>query len=253
MNVSLPARTRSELVADQAARPPFGSRTFGDGDGPVRVGITGTGPSLLLLPWSESDLARERAAGARVFGRLGIHAKMRVANALPGALATPGALIVGDVDEELGALDVPLGEIETAGAAAAAWELLDRVGVNVLVLDPATASTLLESAPRQPRPWWQGIVWLRRPGGSAARPTVGDFGGWQRTWLAVAEASSFVGGQCAQGGLHVEAVFSPAIEQGELVLGPLHPSVGWRYRTELAARAAGPCSCGSADPAFDLH
>jgi len=250
--MSWPFRTRDQLLADQAAHPPFGTRTFGEGDGPVRVGVTGRGPTLLLLPWSESDLARERAAGARLFGRLGIGGKMRVANALPGALATPGALIVGDVNEELGALDVPVGEIETAAAAAAAWELLDRVGVNVLILDPATAARLLESAPPRPRPWWQGIVWLCRPGTPVARPSAGDFGGWQRTWLAVAEASSFVGGECVQGRLHVEGVFSPAVEQDELVLGPLHPGVAWRYRTALAARAGGPCPCGSPDPVFDL-
>jgi hypothetical protein len=250
--MSSPVRTREQLLADQAARPPFGTRTFGDGDGPVRVGVTGSGATLLLLPWSESDLARERAAGARVFARLGIRGKMRVANALPGALATPGALIVGDVNEELGALDVPLGEIGTAAAAAAAWELLDRVEVNVLVLDPATGSTLLAAAPPAPRPWWHGIVWLARPGSTASAPAVGDFGGWQRTWLAVPEVSSFVGGQCVQGRVHVEGAFAPAVEQEELVLAPLHPGIGWRYRTALAARAAGPCPCGSGDPVFDL-
>jgi hypothetical protein len=249
--MALPVRTRAELLADQAAHPPFGARTFGGDDGPVRVGVTGSGATLLLLPWSEADLARERAAGARVFGRLGIRGRMRVANALPGALATPGALIVGDVNEELGALDVPLGEIATPAAAAAAWELLDRVEVNVLILDPATARPLLDAAPPSPRPWWRGIVWLARPGAITNPPATGGFDGWQRTWLAVPEVTSFAGGDCAEGRVHVDPALAPTAERGTLVLGPLHPGVPWRYQTELPARGAASCRCGSSDPAFE--
>ena len=106
----------------------------------MRAGITGSGPALLLLAWSAADLAREIEAGARVLGRLGIGAGTRVANTLPGALATPGALLLGDVHEALGALDVPLGTVETEAAARAAWELVDRVECEVLVLEPATAA-----------------------------------------------------------------------------------------------------------------
>ncbi|HWP66052.1 MAG TPA: hypothetical protein VNO26_09085 [Candidatus Limnocylindria bacterium] len=248
--MAAPARSRAELVADQARNPPYGTRTFADGDGPVRVGITGHGEALLLLAWSESDLARERAAGARVFGRLGITARMRVANALPGALATPGALVVGDVNEELGALDVPLGEVATEAAAAAAWELLDRVEVNVLVLDPARSACLLAGAPAQPRPWFQGIVWLCRPGEYATPPKVPHLPGWRRRWLAVPEVSSFVGSECAQRLLHIDAAFAPSVELGELVLGALHPGVPWRYRSAWPARAIGACSCGAPEPAL---
>jgi hypothetical protein len=248
--VGAPAHTRTELIADQAAHPPFGSRTFAPEDGPVRVGITGSGTTLLVLGWSESDLGRERAAGARVFARLGIQTRMRVANALAGALATPGALIVGDVDEELGALDVPLGEIATPAAAQAAWELLDRVEVNVLVLDPAASHTLLAAAPPRARPWWQGIVWLCRPGEPATPPEVSHLSGWRRRWLAVPEVSSFVGSECAARVLHVDAAFAPTVEMGELVLGALHPDVPWRYRSGWPARALGSCPCGAAEPAL---
>jgi hypothetical protein len=249
--VSLPVRTRAELVAAQAEQPPFGGRVFPADDGPVRAGATGHGETLLVLGWSESDLARERAVGARVFARLGIEPKMRVANALPGALATPGALIVGDVNEEIGALDVPLGEIATEAAAKAAWELLDRVEVGVLILDPARAETLLAAAPAEPRPWWQGIVWLLCPGTQHAPPPVPHLAGWQRRWLAVPEVSSFVAGECARGGLHVEPAFEPSVDAGELVLGPLHPGVPWRYRTGWAAHGIGPCRCGSSVAALE--
>ena len=249
--MSLPPRSRVELIADQARHPPFGERAFPVDDGPVRVGATGHGETLLLLGWSESDLARERAAGARVVAHLGIQAKMRVANALPGALATPGALIVGDVNEEIGALDVPLGEIGTEAAAKAAWELLDRVEVGVLLLDPASAEPLLAAAPPQPRPWWQGIVWLCRPGAQSPPPAAGQLPGWRRRWLAVPEVSSFVAGECGRGKLHVDAAFAPSVEAGELVLGPLHPGVPWRYRTGLSARAIGSCACGSPGPVIE--
>lgn len=248
--MTAPARSRAELIADQQRHPPFGSRRFETGHGPVRVGITGQGDALLLLAWSESDLERERAAGMRVFERLGIGARMRVANALPGALATPGALVVGDVNEALGALDVPLGEIATEGAAAPAWELIDRVEVNVLILDPARATSLLAAAPAQPRPWFQGIVWLCRPGEYATPPKVPHLPGWRRRWLAVPEVSSFVASECAQRVLHVDPALAPGVELGELVLGALHPDVPWRYRSGWPARLVGACRCGAAEPAL---
>src|SRR5689334_13410659 len=127
---------RPDLVADQLARPPWGSRRFAPDDPPVRVGATGSGADLLLLGWTARELADEVAAGARLFGRLGVTPGMRIANTLPGALATPGALLVGDVVEAIGALDVPLGAIESEAGARAAWELFDRVQATVLVAEP---------------------------------------------------------------------------------------------------------------------
>jgi hypothetical protein len=155
------------------------------------------------------------------------------------------------VNEELGALDVPLGEVATPAAAAAAWELLDRVEVGTLILDPATAGPLLAAAPPTARPWWQGIVWLWRPGPQSQPPSSGHLGGWQRRWLAVPEVSSFVGSECPLGGLHVERAFEPSVEGGELVLGPLHPGVPWRYRTGLQVRSLASCRCGDPSPATE--
>src|SRR5262249_60431715 len=81
-----------------------GTRGFGPAAPPVRAGITGSGADLLLLVWSATDLAREIEAGVRVLGRLGIAPGTRVANTLPGALATPRALLLRDLDEGLRAL-----------------------------------------------------------------------------------------------------------------------------------------------------
>src|SRR5262249_51245157 len=121
---------RPDLLVEQRERPPFGHRQFTASDPPVRAGITGSGTDVLLLVWSASDLAREVAAGVRVLGGLGVRAGTRVGNTLPGALATPGALLLGDVNEALGALDVPLGAIDGDGAARAAREPPDHVQVE---------------------------------------------------------------------------------------------------------------------------
>jgi hypothetical protein len=224
----------------------------------VRAGASGSGPDLLVLTWTAADLARERAAGVRLLGRLGVAPGMRVANTLPGALATPGSLLLGDVVEELRALDVPLGPVGDAGAARQAWELFDRVEADVLVVDAASAGPLFAGAPPAARPWWRGIVRLWP---ADAPPPA--FAGWQRTWLAVPEATSFVAGECAQRRLHaddglvVEVVDEagtslPAGTAGLLALTPLGPDAPLlRYASGLRGRIAS-CACGGAGTVVDV-
>lgn len=215
----MPPSRRADLLARQVAQPPFGDRRFAAGDPPVRAGATGTGDDLLVLAWSATELAAEIAAGTRVLGALGIQPGMRVANTLPGALVTPGALLLGDVNEAIGALDVPLGVVESAASARGAWELVDRVECAVLVLAPEMAAPFLDAAGTAARPWWQGIVWLDR-GPRAARPAVpAGFGGWQRAWLALPEATSFVGGAMADDGRYrVDEAARATVDDGELIL-----------------------------------
>lgn len=245
-------RTRSDVIAAQRARPPFGGRTFGADAPAVRVGITGTGEDLVLLVWSAADLARERAAGARLFGRLGVRAGAPVGNALPGALATPGALLVGDVSEESGALDVPLGVVETEAQARAAWELLDRVEVGIVVLDPARAATLLGHVPSTPRPWWKGIVWLERPGAPPARPAVpAALGGWERRWLAVPEVASFVAATCERDRFHVDEDVTVGVVDGALVVARREAAEG-ALATGLRATIESACPCGGPGPVVAL-
>ena len=270
--------TRAEVLRDQLGAMPFGTRRFADAPWPVRLGTTGAGPELLLLAFTPADLARERRAGVRVLGRLGVGRGMRVANALAGALTTPGALLLGDVVEELGALDVPLGEIAGGEQARQAWRLIDRVEPAVLVLEPDAVDALFEAAPAGDRPWCRGIVWLDRGArprvASAAVPAKVGFAGWQRNWLAVAEATSFVAGSCPAAGegmrtvsrFHVdEAVIAeivdsasgapvPPGQHGHLVLTPLgFDAPLLRYAADLRARmCTGPCSCGTGAVSFEL-
>src|SRR5262245_18795498 len=92
---------RSDLLADQCAPARVGHRRSGPGAPAGRVGRAGAGDDLLLLAWSAWDVRREVEAGARLLRRLGVRPGARVGNTLPGALATPGALLLGDVNEAI--------------------------------------------------------------------------------------------------------------------------------------------------------
>jgi hypothetical protein len=236
---NVPLTDRAALLRDQLAHLPHGTRRFPNAGNPIRVGKTGSGPDLLLLSWTAADLQREIEAGVRVFGRLGISAGMRVANALAGALVTPGALLLGDVVEAIGALDVPLGAIDGPAAAKGAWELLDRVEPALLILDQASAGPLFAGMPAGVRPWWRGIVWLRTDAApAAARPAApAGFSGWERTWLAIPDAASFVGHEVAPGRYLLDEGVCGEVVDDRLVVTPLgREMVLLRYPTGLRAR-----------------
>ena len=262
----LPLTRREELLRDQLDHLPLGTRRFADAAAPVRVGVTGSGDGLLVLAWSPAALACERAAGVRLLRRLGVGPGMRVANSLPGALATPGALLLGDVVEEIGALDVPLGSPDTEAAARQAWELVDRVEPAVMVLDAASAGTFFAAVPRAARAWWRGVVWLGDGRASPRVPAAAGFSGWQRHWLAVPEASSFVARTCAASRYHVdEGVEAEVVDAGSgaplptgreglLTLTPLDGDTALlRYASGLGARMLpAPCGCGEAGTVMEI-
>jgi len=253
--MSAPLTHRADLVREQLTHPPHGTRRPPGAAPPVRLGVSGSGAELLILAWSAADLARERAAGTRLFARLGVAPGMRVANTLPGALATPGSLLLGDVLEELGALDVPLGPVEDAASARQAWDLVERVTPDVIVLDEASAPAFLAAAPPAERPWWRGIVWLRMRAARRGLPAAAGFAGWQREWLAVPEATSFAAGTCAAGRFHVDEEVVAEVADGMLVLTPRGLEAPLqRYVTELPARlVAGPCACGASGTTLEIR
>jgi hypothetical protein len=253
----LPLTRRKELLRDQLENLPHGTRRFARAAPPVRAGVTGSGSDLLVLTWTAADLARERAAGSRLLIRLGVPPGMPVANTLPGALATPGALLLGDVVEEIGALDVPLGVVENQAAARQAWELVDRVHPAVMILDPPSAARLLAAVPAATRPWWRGIVWLQAGSATSRRPAVPDtagFTGAQRVWLAVPEATSFVAYSCAAACFHIDEGIVAEVVDGVLVLTALGCDTPLRrYASGVRARAvAAPCACGISGMVIEL-
>ena len=262
----LPLTRREELLRDQLDHLPLGTRRFADAAAPVRVGVTGSGDGLLVLAWSPAALACERAAGVRLLRRLGVGPGMRVANSLPGALATPGALLLGDVVEEIGALDVPLGSPDTEPAARQAWELVDRVEPAVMVLDAGSAVALFAAVPRSTREWWRGLVWLDAGAVPPRAPAAAGFSGWQRHWLAVPEAASFVAHSCAASRYHVDEGVEaevvdvesgaplPAGREGLLALTPLDGDTALlRYASGLGARMLpAPCGCGVAGTVMEI-
>jgi hypothetical protein len=261
---------RGDLVRDQLDHPPLGTMLPPTSGSPVRVGISGSGADLLVLAWSAAQLARERAAGVRMLAKLGIGSGTRVANALPGALATPGSLLLGDVVQDLGGLDIPVGEVDNEAAGKQAWSLIDLVEPDVIVLNAQSARHLLAAAPARQRSWWKGVVWLRTDAGHQATskpPSVAGFEGWQRTWLAVPEATSFVAVSCSAGRFHLDTEVTAeavdgktlrAAKAGEAASIALTTTGGETavecYLSNLRGRlAAQSCACGDRDPAWELE
>lgn len=264
----LPPTTRTELVADQLAHLPHGSRRPANAPAPVRAGATGTGNDLLVLTWTKSDLAAEREAGVRLLRSLGAEPRLRVANTLSGALATPGSLMVGDVVDELGALDIPLGAVRDDASARSAWKLIDRVEANILIVDYCSAHALFAAADSAPRPYWQGTITViastDAPYPPQGAPETLGFEGWQRFWIAVPEAGGFFGASCGagsvhvDGGLHVDLVDRSGAsvargDVGSVLVTPLaRNQVVLRYASGLRAREID-CACGNADLALRLE
>ncbi|GIW42931.1 MAG: hypothetical protein KatS3mg077_0213 [Candidatus Binatia bacterium] len=171
----------------------------------IRAGISGRGESLLVLAWSAPMLAREIEAGVRLLGRVGIRAGQRVANTLAGGLVTPGSLLLGDVVEAIGALDIPLGAMSSPQAAAYAWELLSRVGPDALVLDATTASVFFEAWPPRAGNVLEAVIWLHRdPPASWPRLPEHVHAKVELHWLTAPEVNCFLAYSCSQDHFHAD-------------------------------------------------
>ena len=94
----------------------------------------------------------------------------------------------------------------------------------------------------------------RRTARAAAAPAAGSRG-WQREWLAVPEATSFVAGTCAAGRFHVDEGVVAEVVDETLVLTPRGFQVPLeRYATELPARLIpGPCGCRAGGTTLEMR
>jgi phenylacetate-CoA ligase len=244
----LPPLTKSELVADQAAHPPFGTNLTYELERYVAVHQTSgtTGPPLRVLDTAE-DWAWWRACLARSFERIGIGAQDRVALAFSFGphihfWATKEGL------QEVGAMAVVTGGMTSAQRL----QTIAETRATALACTPTYALRLHEVAVEQRMEGAldtiEAVVCTGEPGASlpAVRSSIEEaFGARVYEHAGSTEAGPF-GHPCREGGgLHVdESQFACEIvdadlrpagvgERGELLVTPLGRT-GFpvlRYRT----------------------
>jgi phenylacetate-CoA ligase len=257
----LPPLTKSELVADQAAHPPFGTNLTYELERYVAFHQTSgtTGEPLRVLDTAE-DWAWWRARLAQTFEQIGIGASDRVAMAFSfGPYVQFWATKEGL--EEVGALAVACGGM----ASAQRLRTIADVEATALACTPTYALRLHEVAVEQGMEAAlesiQAVVCTGEPGASlpAVRARIEEaFGAQVFEHAGSTEAGPF-GSPCPEGGLHVdETQFAceildadleptPPGERGELVVTPLGRT-GFpvlRYRTgDVVVNTAERCPAG---------
>jgi phenylacetate-CoA ligase len=261
----LPPLTKSELVADQAAHPPFGTNLTYELDRYVAVHQTSgtTGPPLRVLDTAE-DWAWWRACLARSFEQIGIGARDRVALAFSFGphihfWATKEGL------QEVGAMAVVTGGMTSAQRL----QTIADTRATALACTPTYALRLHEVAVEQRMEaaldTIEAVVCTGEPGASlpAVRSAIEEaFGARVYEHAGSSEAGPF-GHPCPEGGgLHVDgSQFAceivgadlepvPPGERGELLVTPLGRT-GFpvlRYRTgDVVLNTDEPCPGGHHD------
>ena len=256
----LPFTRKDELVADQAAHPPFGTNLTFPLDRYVRVHQT-SGTTGAPLRWLDTE--DSWAWWARCWGFV-----LRGAGVRPGDRAFfpfSFGLFIGfwagfEGVRALGALAIPGGGQDSAARLAA----IDALGATVLVCTPSYALHLVEVARERgvdlARSTVRATVHAGEPGAGIPAVRARIEAGWgARTYdhAGMTEIGAY-GFECAeQAGLHVNEsefiaeVLDPstgaASHEGELVLTNLgragSPLI--RYRTGDRVRIAPePCACG---------
>jgi phenylacetate-CoA ligase len=256
----LPLTTKSELVADQAAHPPFGANLTYPLERYVRVHQT-SGTTGAPLRWL--DTQESWAWWARCWGFV-----LAAAGVRPGDRAFfpfSFGLFVGfwagfEGARALGVLAIPGGGQDSATRLAT----LETLGATVLVCTPSYALHLLGVARERgldaAKLPLRVTIHAGEPGAGIPSVRARIEGGWGAhayDHAGMTEMGAY-GYECeAQAGLHVnesefiaeivDPVTGAPADEGELVLTNLgrlgSPLV--RYRTgDRARRAASPCACG---------
>jgi phenylacetate-CoA ligase len=232
----LPPLTKDELVADQAAHPPFGTNLTYELDRYVAMHQTSgtTGPPLRVLDTAE-DWAWWRACLARTFERIGIGAHDRVALAFSFGphvhfWATKEGL------QEVGAMAIVTGGMTSAQRL----QTIAETQATALACTPTYALRLHEVAVAERMEHAlesiEAVVCTGEPGGSlpAVKAAIEEaFGARVYDHAGSTEAGPYAYA-CTHGGLHIdEAQFAYEIVDGELLVTPLGRT-GFpvlRYRT----------------------
>jgi hypothetical protein len=241
----LPPIEPAEISLD-ALDDPVGHLRLADAPPPVRLGTARFGGATVVLSWTARDLARQAEAGARLFRLAGAERGWKIANTLDGGFATPGSLAVGDAVEALGALDVPLGPARDDAAARAAYSLLERVEVDALVFDAASAASLLPLLDeRPPRGLRLGLEL-----GVARRPPLSVS---VRRWLSAPGASVFAAVECGSARFHVDPDVRADVEGDRILLSALAGDAPiLRFDVAIRGRAVETCGCGLPGVALEL-
>jgi phenylacetate-CoA ligase len=243
---ALPYTTRQELVADQAAHPPYGTNLTAPPDAFVRVGSTPgvTGPALHWL-YTTACVERHARLWRTAFEVNGVHAGDRV-------MLDGRAWPCWEALRALGAAAIPA----VADRAARARDVLGQ-RASVVVSTPSDALRLAEAAAAQRIDLVDSGVRLvfvtGEPGGhvpSTRRLIKERFGARCVDVYAVTELGA-VGWDCpAQDqALHLnEDEFVVEVDAGELVLTDLRqwamPLVRYRTGDLVQLDGGGHCACG---------
>jgi phenylacetate-CoA ligase len=232
----IPPLTKQELIADQAAHPPYGTNLTYPLDRYVAMHQTSgtTGPPLRVLDTAE-DWAWWRACLARTFERIGIGAEDRVALAFSFGphvhfWATKEGL------QEVGAMAIVTGGMTSAQRL----QTIAETEATALACTPTYALRLHEVAVEQRMEQAlesiEAVVCTGEPGGSlpAVKAAIEEaFGARVYDHAGSTEAGPYAY-PCTHGGLHIdEAQFAYEIVDGELLVTPLGRT-GFpvlRYRT----------------------
>jgi phenylacetate-CoA ligase len=256
----LPFTTKEELVADQAAAPPFGSNLTYPLERYVRVHQTSgtTGAPLRWLDTAESWDWFARC-WAFVFAAAGVTGADRIFFPFSFGLFV-GFWAGFEGARTLGALAIPAGGQDSRTRLA--W--IEALGATVLVSTPTYALHLAEvaraHAVRLAELPVRITIHAGEPGAgipAVRRRIERDWGARAFDHAGMTEVGAYAYECAAQAGLHVNesefvaevvdpATGAPAAE-GELVLTPLGRvgSPVFRYRTGDRVRLApDPCACG---------
>lgn len=228
----------AELAADETANPPYG--TWRAATDFVRVGVPAREGPLEMVVFTATDLELEARVGAATLAAAGLAPGRRETNTLPGGLATPGSLVVGDAAQALGALDMPVGQISAAGPRDVAFDFWQRVRPDFAVVDERGAADLAEllgakgtSAPGIGIRAAALVTDLRD-----AEPRVPDLGVPTTRVVGLAEAFSLLAASDTDGVYRVPAgeVLVEVVD-GELLLTTLrHSAALIRYAPGVTAR-----------------
>src|SRR5690606_5778787 len=242
------------LAADEQAHPPYG--TWRAASEFVRAGlpVRTSPPEMVVFTAAALELQSRVRALALSIVRLAPGG--RETNTLPGGLATPGALVVGDAAQALGALDMPVGPIGGGPPRDAAFDFWQRVKPDFVVLDAAGAADLArlldERGTTASGIGLRGAVVvsdLRDP-----LPEVPELGVPVARIVGLAEAFSLLA-PCDADGVFVVPRGEVIVEvlDGELVVTTLrHSAALVRHATGVRARLVPPPVGRSEDLAFVL-